>query len=151
MHRRTTGTRRVRSALVRLAVVTALMGGCGWGAWAVSLGASAVAFLVPFAVAKSHHVQHADGGRIQVPDKSLFLADLPRCRACLQRPVASDGRRAGLLACVLPFSLLVLPITLWILTRVISKCDKGRFRKPPPEKDTHTSEERLREKQEMFS
>ena len=48
-------------------------------------------------------------------------------------------------------SSLVLPITLWILTRVISECDKGRLRKPSPEKDTHTSEERLREKLELFS
>ncbi len=55
-----------------------------------------------------------------------------------------------------PVSLLVLPIALWILTRVISECDKGRFRKPSPEEDTreedtHAPEERMREKLELFS
>ena len=69
-------------------------------------------------------------------DQSLFVDDFPHCRARLQGLVASDGRRGGLLLASFPVSVLVLPIALWILTRVISERDKGRFRKPSPSAKT---------------
>ena len=143
--------RSLLAIALALAVATPLMAWRGWGSWAVSLGASAVAFLVPFAVAKyiMFNTPMEVGFKYQTSRYSLMIS-LIAALVCKDLWHVTSGGLVFWLASF-PVSFLVLPITLWILTRVISECDKGRFRKPSPENDTRTPEERKREKRALFS
>ena len=143
--------RSLLASALALAVATPLMAWRGWGAWAVSLGASAVAFLVPFAVAKYIMFNTPmEGGFKCRTSRYSWMISLIAALVCNGLWHLTDGG-LGFWLVSFPVSFLVLPITLWILTRVISECDKGRLRKPSPENDTRTPEERKREKLELFS
>ena len=143
--------RSLLASALALAVATPLMAWRGWGAWAVSLGASAVAFLVPFTTAK--HIMFntpMEVGFKYQTSRYSWMISLIAALVCNGLWHLTDGGLVFWLASF-PVTFLVLPITLWILTRVISECDKGRLRKPSPENDTRTPEERKREKLELFS
>ena len=118
------------------AVVTTLMAWRGWGPWAVSLGASAAAFLVPFAIAKYilFNTPMEVGFKCQTSRYS-WMVSLIGALVCKDLWHLTDGGLAFWLVSF-PVSLLVIPIALWILTRVISERDKGRFLKPSPSAKT---------------
>lgn len=143
--------RSLSAFALALAVATTLTAWRGWGPWAVSLGASAAAFLVPFATAKCIMFNTPmEGGFKCQTSRYSWMISLIAALVCNGLWHLTDGGLTFWLVSF-PVSLLVLPITLWILTHVISECDKGRFRKPSPEEDMRTPEERMREKLELFS